>query len=187
MTKGASLRGRHLIITKRARTINIIIIISTRRELLKRLEWRWGCKTTKVRLVASDATDSSVHLIHLIRQMVKTTIKISMHVLEQLHDASERDIYPRGGRRGRWGRGSRGRGCIRCLHMWPLPESCAALLQIDSLLINGTHDMEERKGRNGDVHLCEDACDSWRKDKLITCSSVLIAIYNILSCVMENL
>ena len=84
MTKGVSLRGRHLIITRRARTISIIIIIiiSTRRGLLNRLRRSSGRKTTKARLGASDVIDSGVHLTNFIRQMVKTTTKINTPVLK---------------------------------------------------------------------------------------------------------
>ena len=92
--------------------------------------------------------------------MVKTTIKISTHVLEQLHDVSERDIYPRGGRRADEEEGREVGGASLVSTCGRFAESCATLLQIDSLLINGNHDIEERKGRNGDVHLYEDACDS---------------------------
>ena len=46
------------------------------------------------------------------------------------------------------------------------------------LIANGTHDIEKRRRRNGDVQVCEDVRDSQRKDKLITCGNVSIAIYN---------
>ena len=70
-----------------------------------------------------------------------------------------------------------GRSCIHHLHMRPLGSQLRCTPS-DRLLAYGTHDMEERRGRNGDVHVCEDVYDSRRKDKLITCSCVLIAIYN---------
>ena len=92
--------------------------------------------------------------------------------LKLVHDVNERDICPRGGRRGKCRGGSRGRGCIHRLHTRPL---CSQLrcTPPNRLLANGNHDMEERRGRNGDVHVCEDACDSQRKDELIMCSCVL--------------
>ena len=147
------------------------------------LKWRWRHKTTKVRLVASDAIDSGVHLTHLIEQMVKTTTKISTHVLKLLHDVNKGDNCPRWKGRGKGGTGLRGRGCRVCrgcicgLHMWPL---CSKLCCTppNKLLTYGTHDIEERKGRNNDMHVCEDARDSQRKDELIMCSHVLIAINN---------
>ena len=105
------------------------------------------------------------------------TTKISMNVLKLLHDVSKGEICSKGGKRSRWGRGSRGRGCIDHLHTRPLRSKlCYTLL--NSLLANDTHDMEERRRRNGDVHVCEDMCDSRRKDELITCNTVLIAIHN---------
>ena len=177
MTKGASLRGHHLIIIGRARTINIIIIFSIRRGILSKLAWWWKRKTTKARLVATNATDFGFHLTHLIGQMIQMTTKISMNVLKLLHDVSKGEICSKGGKRSRWGRGSRGRGCIDRLHTRPLRSKlCYTLL--NSLLANDTHDMEERRRRNGDVHVCEDMCDSRRKDELITCNTVLIAIHN---------
>ena len=97
--------------------------------------------------------------------------------LKLVHDVNERDICPRGGRSGKCRGGSRGRGCIHRLHTRPL-SSQLRYTPPDRLLANGNHDMEERRGRNGDVHVCEDACDSQRKDELIMCSYVLIAIYN---------
>ena len=140
----------------RARTISIIIIISTRQGLLKGLGWRWRRKTTKTRLVASDATDSSVHVTHLIRQMVKTTTKISTYVLKLLHDVSEKDICLKGGRRSRCKGGLRGRCCrgwIHHLHIWSLHSKLRCTL-LDRLLAYGTHDMEERRRRNSGMHVC---------------------------------
>ena len=139
------------------------------------LGWERGSKTTKARLAASDATNLGVHLTHLIKKMVKMTTKISTHVLKLLHDAREIDIYPRGWRRGRWGKGSRGRGCIRHLHMRPFCNKLCCTPP-DRLLNYSTHDIQERRKRNSNVQVCEDARDSQMKDELITCSSVLIAI-----------
>ena len=138
VTKGASLRHCHLIITRRARTINIIIIISTRKGLLSRLGWRKGPKTTKARLAGSDAIDSSVHLTHLIRQMVKTTTKISTHVLKLLHmsmrETSTLEEEEGADKEEGWEEGVVGvasivstSGCFAT--------SCTTLLRIDSLIM----------------------------------------------------
>ena len=108
------------------------------------------------------------------------TTKISTHMLKLLHDVSKVDSGSRWGRRGRGGRGSRGRSCKICicrLHMWPF---CSKLCYTppNRLLTNSTHDIKVRRGRNRDLHVGEDTYDSWRKDELITCSRVAIAIYN---------
>ena len=60
--------------------------------------------------------------------------------------------------------------------MWPL---CRKLCCTSSnrLLANGTHDIKVRRGRNSDMQECEDARDSWRKDDIITCNRVSIAIW----------
>ena len=109
--------------------------------------------------------------------------KINTHVLKLLHDVSKGDSSPIWGRGGRGWRRSNGRGCkiywgcIRRLHLWPL---CSKLCCTppNRLLINGTHDKEVRNGRDGDVQVCKDTCDGRRKDNLITCSRVTIAIYH---------
>ena len=113
--------------------------------------------------------------------MVQTTTKISTHVLKLLYDISKGDSGLRWGRRGKGGRGSRGRGCriswgcIRRLHPWLLCSKLHCTLQ-NRLLANGTHDIEMRKVRDGDVHMGEDTRDSQRKDELITFSHVMIAV-----------
>ena len=103
--------------------------------------------------------DYSVHLTHPITQMVKTITKINTHVLKLIHDVSERDICLRRERKGICRGGSRGRGYIHRLHMRLL---CSHPLcnPPNKLLAHGTHDMEKRRGRNGDVDMCEDACNS---------------------------
>ena len=83
---------------------------------------RWESKTTKTRLSASYATDSSVHLTHLIRNVVKTTTKISTHVLKLVHNGSKGRLNSRRRRRRRWSRRRRrteGRRSI-ILHTRPL-------------------------------------------------------------------
>ena len=115
--------------------------------------------------------------------MVKTTTKTSTRVLKLIYDVSERDICLKGGRRGRCKGGSRGRSYIHHLHTRLLSSQLRYTLP-DRVLAFGTHDIEEKRRRNGDVHVCEDVCDSQRKDELIICSyvllcsCVLIAIYN---------
>ena len=41
---------------------------------------------------------------------------------------------------------------------------------------DGTYGGEERRVRNGDMKVCEDMCNSRRKDELITCSRIQIHI-----------
>ena len=59
----------------------------------------------------------------------------------------------------------------------------AALQQVvrtppNRLLANGTHHIEMRRLRDDNVHVCEDTRDSRRKDKLVTCSRVMIVVYD---------
>ena len=86
MTKGKSLRGCHLVITRRASIVliitNIIILIS--RGLWRR-RWR-GSATTMARLSTGNVIDSGVYLTHLIGEIVKTSTKISLHPLKLRHD-----------------------------------------------------------------------------------------------------
>ena len=95
--KGESLGNRHLIIARRAKSI--IIIITTIRRVLSRIERRRMSKITETRLLMSDATNSSVHLTHLIRKMVKMTTKINTHVLKLIQNGNKRCIYSKIGRR----------------------------------------------------------------------------------------
>ena len=104
VTKGESLTNNHLIIMCRARSI-ITITISTIRGLHKRIRQGRRSKATKTGLSASDTTNPSVLLTHLIRKMVKTTTKINMHKLKLSRDGSERCLYSR---RRRWSRHKRG-------------------------------------------------------------------------------
>ena len=46
------------------------------------------------------------------------------------------------------------------------------------LLANGNHDIEMRRGKDGDVHVGENMRDSQKKDELITSSCVTIAVYD---------
>ena len=81
MTKGKSLRGRHLVITRRASIILMIISIIT---LISQGLWRRRGRRSKAVdacLSACNTSYPSVHLTHLISEIVKTTTKISMHPL----------------------------------------------------------------------------------------------------------
>ena len=77
MTKGKSLRGRHLFIAERASIILIILKRRNYKTLWRRKERR--SITTDVSLSACNASYPSVHLTHLISEIVKTTTKIRMH------------------------------------------------------------------------------------------------------------
>ena len=57
VTKGESLRGRHLNIILKARNIIIIIIISISRRLYERITLRITDEATEMRLSASDMTN----------------------------------------------------------------------------------------------------------------------------------
>ena len=94
------MRNNHLIIARRAKSI-IPLIISTIRSLLSRLERGRKSKIAETRLTASDTINPGIHLTHLIRKIVKTTIKIGRHVLKLIHDGRERCLYLR---RRRWSR-----------------------------------------------------------------------------------
>ena len=157
------------------RATNIItLIISTSRRLLIKLRRGRGSKTAKTRLSASNATNPSVHLTHLIRKMVKTTTKISTHELKLIHNGSESDPYSRRRRWSRRGRGLRGKDSVLSIMKSSLlllsvgglimrPLGLSGQLCITSsnrLSTNGTNDREERGRKNKDVHVCEDACDS---------------------------
>ena len=110
VTNGESLRNGQLIITRRARSI--IIIISTIRLLLSKPRRGRRSKTTKTRLSSSDATNSGVHLTRLIRNMVKMTTKISTHMLKLSHNGNKRCLYSGRGRCSRRWRGLRGKSSI---------------------------------------------------------------------------
>ena len=75
MTKGKSLRGRHLVITGR---VNITLII-IRRGLWRRRGRR--SKAANASLLVFNVSYPNVHLTHLINVIVETTTKISMHPL----------------------------------------------------------------------------------------------------------
>ena len=172
MTKGKSLRGHHLVITRKA---NIILII------LKRRNYRTLWKRRGRRSIAADASLSaynasypSVDLTHLISEIVKMTTKISMHPLKLLHDGIESDTsYER--------RRSEGRGWnnksyrIGHLYLWPL-QLKLSLTPPDRTNADGTHDGEKRRERNINKEMLKDPHDSRRKDELIMGHRILIDI-----------
>ena len=182
------IESSHLIITRRARTI--ITIISTTRRILSRLRCRRRSKSAKTRLTASNVTYLGVHLTHLIKKIVKTTTKISTNELKLIHNSSKRCLNSK---RGIWSRrwiGSRGKSkslhsikSSRLLLSWSrihtrLLSSQLCITPLYRFLIDSRYRVKERRRRNGDVQVCEDKCDSWRKDYLIMSGSVSIDIYH---------
>ena len=181
ITKGKSLRRRHLVITRRVSIILIIIRIVT---LISRGLWRRRGRRSKAIdacLSACNASYPSVHLTHLISEIVKMTTKISMHLLQLLHDGIKSDTSYRGRRSG--GRKSRGRrwnnkSCkIIRLHSWPL-RLMLGLAPLNRTSAYGTCDGEERRERNVNVKVLKDPHNSQRKDELITNSGILRHIYD---------
>ena len=173
ISKGKSLRGHHLVITGRA---SIILIILRRRG--RGMLWRgWRSKANHASLFAGNATDLGVHRTHLICEIVKTTTKVSLHSLKLHHDGLKGHTTSCGGRRS-WGRRWNSKSCkIGHLHLWLL-QSKLSLTPLDKTSADGTHDGEKRRERNENVKVCEDTHDSRREGELITCSSVLIHIYD---------
>ena len=152
MIKGKRLKGRHLIITRRA-SIIIITIITI---LICRSLWRRrqrSDETTKASLLSSYTTNTSVHLTQLIRE----SVKVSIHALKLHHDNSEGHTTSRG-RRSRGRRNSR-----RCrtgsIHTWPL-RSKLGLTSPNKSGIYGTHGGVKRRSRNGDRKMVKDLRDS---------------------------
>ena len=161
----------------RAKSI-ITIIISTIKGLHRRIKQGRRSKATKTGLSTSDTTNTSVHLTHLTKKMVKTTTKISRHKLKLIHDGSETCLSSRRKRWSRHKRGSRGVDSILSTlyvsflllggsRLLTRPfglgcQLCSTLLH--RFLTNSTHEREERWRRNRNVHVCENACDSWRED-----------------------
>ena len=98
MTKGESSRGRHLIITGRASILILIIITILICRSLWTKRWRSG-EASKMSLLSCYRNDTGVHLTQLIRQ----SVKVSIHTLKLRHDSLEGHITNRG-RRSRGGR-----------------------------------------------------------------------------------
>jgi len=126
-------------------------------------------------LFASNATNSGVHLTHLICEIVK----MSFHPLQLLYDG----IKSHTGCRGRRSKGGRSRGrrwnsrsCrIICLHSWPLQLKLGLALP-NRTGIDSTLGGEERRGRNGNGEALKDLRDNQRKDELIMSGGILIHI-----------
>jgi len=118
MTKGKSLRGRHLLITGKASILILIIIIITIIAVLiyrsiQRRRGRSG-ETTEESLLSCNTTDMGVHLTQLITESVKA----SNHTLKLSHDGLESHTTSR---RRRSGGGRNGGGWrISRLRLWPL-------------------------------------------------------------------
>jgi len=177
MTKGKSLRGCHLIITRRACIIlsstSIIILIS---QGLWRRRGR-GCKASHASLSVFNASCSGVYLTHLISEIVK----MSIHPLKLRHNGLKSHTSYRG-RRSRGGRCRRrrwnSRSCrIICLHSWPF-RSKLGLAPPNKIIADGTHNGEKRRERNKNGEVLKDLRDNRRKDELIKGSGILIHIYD---------
>ena len=169
MTKGKSLRSCHVLITRGASILILIIIIITETIIsilvLKSLwrrrgRWRRG-EATHTSLSSCDTTNMSVHLI----QLSSECIMVSIHVLKLRHDGLKHHTTTRRrGRRGGWnGRGWRS----RCLSSWPLQLKLGLALS-NRWCVNGTHDDKERSIRDRDRKMTNDLRDSRREKELIT-------------------
>ena len=171
MTKGESPRGRHLIITRKA-SILIITIITILTILICQSLWRRrgrSGETTKASLSSYYTTDTGVHLTQLIRESVKASI----HALKLRYDSLESHITSQGRR---IGGGRNNRSCrIGSLYKWPL-RSKLGLTSSNKTGINGTHGGKVRRIRNGDGKMAKDSHDSQRNDELIMGHRILIDI-----------
>ena len=175
MTKGKSLKGRHLVLTGRVSLILIIINHIIMRGLWRRRGRRSIANHTS--LFTGNATDSSVNLTHLICEIVKTTTKVSLHLPKLRHDGLEGHTTNRRSRRSRWKAQNNKSYRIDRLHLWPL-WSKLGLTSPNRTSVDSTHDGEKRKERNRNGEVIKDPRDSWRKDELIMGSGILIHIYD---------
>ena len=125
-------------------------------------------------LSTSNATNSGVHLTHLIYEIVKTTTKVSLHLLKLCQDGLEGYTTNCAGRRSRRRWNSRSYK-ISCLHSWLL-RSKLGLAPPVRTSADGTHDGEERRERNGNGEMLKDSHDSRRKDELIMGNNIQIHI-----------
>ena len=169
MTKGKSLRGRHLIITRRASILIIITIITILICQSLRRRTRTSGETTKVSLSSCYTTDTGVHLT----QLISESVKASIHALNLLHDSLQGHFTSwERRRRGGWN----SRSCrIGKLHMW-LFRSKLSLALSNRTGVDDTHGGVVRRNRNGDGKVAKDLHDSRRKDELITSHRILIDI-----------
>ena len=169
VTKGESLKGRHLNIILKARNI-IIIIISISRRLYERITLGTTDEATEMRLLASDTTN--------LQKDGQDDNQNQLAWAENDPKWQQGCLYSR--RRG-WSKqrkGSRGISNILSslesillllggsrLLMRPLGlghQLCSA--PSHRFLTNSSHDWKEMGKRNRNVHVCENVCDSWRKD-----------------------
>ena len=159
MTKGKLLRGCHLVITRRASIILIIISIIT---LISRGLWRRNGRRSKAadaRLSAGNASYPSVHLTYLISEIVKTTTKVSLYPLKLCYDGLEGHTTSCGGRSSRERRRNSRRCRICHLYSWPL-HSKLGLASPNRTNADGTHGGEERRKRNRNGEVLKDPHDS---------------------------
>ena len=175
MTKGKSLRGRHLLITRKASILILIIIISTIIAIL--ICWSLGRRkgrsgeTTEANLSSCNTTDIGVHLTQLITE----SVKVSIHALKLRHDGLKNHTTSR---RRRSGGGKNGEGWrIRLLRSWPL-QSKLGLTSPNRSCTDGTYNGEVGRIRNRDRKMAKNSHDSRRKYELITSCCMLININN---------
>ena len=173
MTKGKSLRGRHLFIIGRASILIFIIIITISSILiirsLRRRRWRSN-EVTKASLSSCDMIDMGGHLT----QLVTESVKASINALKLCHDRLESHTTTR---RRKSGGGRNGRGWrIHCLHP-RLLQSKLGLASPNRSCANGTHDSIERRIKKRDGKMVKDLCDSRRKNELIMGRRIPIDIY----------
>ena len=101
-----------------------------------------------------NATNSGVHLTHLIGEIFNMTTKVRLHPLKLRHDGLEGQTTNYRGRR------QNSRNCrIYHLHSWPLQLKLGFAL-LDRTSADGTYGGEERRERNGNVKVLKDPRDS---------------------------
>ena len=88
MTNGKSLRGRHLLITERARILILLIIINTIIVVLICQSLGRSSETTEASLLSCNTTDTGVHL----KQLITENVKVSIHALKLCHDGLKSHI-----------------------------------------------------------------------------------------------
>ena len=170
MKKDKSLRSNHLLFTRRASILILIINIINGAiiiVLVLRSLWRWRGRSneaTKVSLTMCNTSPTSVHPI----QLSSESTKASIHMLKLCHDHLKRHITRERRSRGGWR--------SRCLGPWPF-WSKLDLAPSNSTNVNGMHNGEMIRLRIGDKGVANDPRDSKRKDKFITGCHILIDIY----------
>ena len=106
-------------------------------------------------------TNTGVHLTQLIIE----NVKVSIHALKLCQDDLQGHITKCQRRRSKGGRNSKNYRTSR-LHTWQL-WSELSLAPSNRTSVDGTHNGEVRRARNGDGKVAKDKCDSRRKDELI--------------------